>query len=220
MKIFGLIPITLTLLGAIFQPPAEVHSVELTEWRAEAGGNGHLYEAVTAPAGITWSNAESYATAHGGYLATIGSKPENAFVFKLVDDAGFWTNNPQGQSWGPWLGGVKSADGNWAWSNNEGAFTYTNWNAHQPGKDSAQENRLMFYGEGKDHRQPEWGAADGGAMLQGFVVEYDSNPLPQSLPYVALFGVCVVGAIALGGAIYFLVQWRKSQNKTGAAGET
>src|SRR5882672_3346614 len=95
-------------LGAIFQPPAEVHSVELTEWRADVGGNGHFYEAVQAPAGITWDDAEAYAAAHGGYLATITSKEENAFVFKLVDDAGFWMDGPRGESLGPWLGGLKS----------------------------------------------------------------------------------------------------------------
>jgi hypothetical protein len=214
MKLPCFVPTALAAMGALFQPPAEVHSVQLTEWRTDAGGSGHLYEAVASPAGITWNDAEGYAAAHGGYLVTIGSKEENAFVFKLVDEAAFWLNSPQGQSWGPWLGGTKSptattpADG-WVWSHSNEPFTYTNWARTEPDNDGGREDRLCFYGEGKSNRETTWNDLDGNTKLHGFVVEYDYNPLPQSLPYIALFGVCVVGAIAVGGMVYFIVQARK-----------
>lgn len=207
--------LVLLVTGAIFSPPEEIHSVELTEWRTDAGGNGHLYEAVEAPAGITWNEAEAYAAAHGGYLASIGSKEENAFVFKIIDNAGFWLNSPQGQSWGPWLGGAKilkpsETKEGWVWSHSNEPLTYTNWGPGLPDNAGGHEDRLEFYGEGKSHRQPAWNDLDGSTKLQGFVVEYDSNPLPQSLPYVALFGVCVVGTIAVISIIYFIVvAWKK-----------
>lgn len=213
-----MVPPTLILLAlaanpaspAIFQPPAEVHSVELTEWRADAGGNGHFYEAVTSPAGITWDDATVYAKAHGGYLATPQSKQENAFVFNLIDGADFWTAGTDGSAWGPWLGGVRAtaftpAPADWGW---------TDPAARAAGRG---DDHLHFYAEHAGDRRPLWHALPGDTRLAGFVVEYDRDPLPNTLPYVALFGVCVVGTIALAGALYFLVEWLRKSNsaKTG-----
>ncbi|HVU38961.1 MAG TPA: hypothetical protein VHC95_11555 [Opitutales bacterium] len=188
---------------AIFQPPAEVHSVELTEWRADSGGNGHFYEAVTSPAGITWDDAAVYAKAHGGQLAAPQSKQENAFVFNLVDTADFWMAGTDGTDWGPWLGGTRATastppNEGWGWIN-------------PPARSIGRgDDHLHFSAEHPGERRPIWGALPGDTRLPGFVVEYDRDPLPNTLPYVALFGVCVVGVIALAGAVYFIIEWRKS----------
>ncbi len=210
--------LALPMLGTIFQPPAPIHSVELTEWRADQGGNGHFYEAVESPAGITWDDAEAYAIAHTGYLATLTSSSENAFVFKLVDDADFWLDGPSGDSLGPWLGGTQSPastppDNSWEWSHGEGLFTYTNWSAHPQNNESVHKNHLCFYAESKSSRQPAWAGQPGDTKLHGFVVEYDSNPLPQSLGYVALFAVCVTGAAVVGCLLFLL--FRKQDSKSG-----
>ena len=62
------------------------------EWPIASGGNGHLYEAIlTDP--VTWDDTQTAAEAAGGYLATITSPEENAFVFSLVDGNEYW-NEP------------------------------------------------------------------------------------------------------------------------------
>ncbi len=60
------------------------------QWRVSEGGNGHFYMAVTAPAGLSWDRAEVLAEMAGGYLATITSAQENAFVFSLIQDPIDW----------------------------------------------------------------------------------------------------------------------------------
>src|SRR5215471_2436987 len=60
-------------------------------WEVSAGGNGHKYLPVSGFTGLTWTIADSLARAKGGYLATLTSPAENAFVFSLVDAPQFWT---------------------------------------------------------------------------------------------------------------------------------
>src|SRR5688572_27850883 len=73
----------LTLLTVMFAAPC---GGETVEWRAVDGGNGHGYEAVLAPQGISWTQARDAADALGGYLATITSAAENEFVYQQVAD--------------------------------------------------------------------------------------------------------------------------------------
>ena len=56
-----------------------------TRWEPAAGGNGHLYEAVTAGSPVSWDTARAAARARGpGWdLATITSAEESAFVKSL-----------------------------------------------------------------------------------------------------------------------------------------
>ena len=107
---------------------------DLYEWSASSGGNAHFYETVLAPGGIDWESAQAASLARGGYLATIASATENAFVFDLVnDDLDFWIPVPNSH-WpavnviyyeGPWLGGYRTPDGIWRWVTGE-TFSYSN----------------------------------------------------------------------------------------------
>src|SRR2546423_1575837 len=54
------------------------------QWTTNSGGNGHFYEAVVAPSGITWGDAQSAAVSRGGYLASITSVGENNFAYGLI----------------------------------------------------------------------------------------------------------------------------------------
>ena len=76
--------------------------VVMTVWPVSAGGNGHWYRVVHVPAGLMWNDANEAARAEGGYLATITSAEENAFVFSLIQDPIYW-NGPRG----PWIGGFQ-----------------------------------------------------------------------------------------------------------------
>lgn len=103
-------------------------------------GGTHYYEVVLVESmNISWVQAAILATSEGGYLASLSSPEENAFVFSLVnDDAYFWQfpddYTPDSHyriKIGPFLGGVRVSDtedslAGWQWLSGE-AWDYTNW---------------------------------------------------------------------------------------------
>jgi ribosome modulation factor len=149
------------------------------EWATIDGGNGHFYEAVLVPEGITWIKANSDAKAMGGYLATITCEEENEFVYNLIsNDDRFWIYGAEGYVVGPWLGGFqdpnkinpsisalydnrKGADTGWTWVTGE-PFLFTKWaNAYnQPDNIGISESkgnfedRLVFLG--KMRKESTW----------------------------------------------------------------
>lgn len=140
-------------------------------------GDTHYYQVVHLPDGnLNWYQAAYMAERAGGYLASITSPEENAFVFEQVnDDKYFWRfpayvegkskHNHYEITIGPFLGGYQPGGseepaGGWRWLTGE-AFAYTNWAQNlddgikdkdprdntQP-NDSGQENqRVMGFGE-------------------------------------------------------------------------
>jgi hypothetical protein len=149
---------------------------QLVEWPVAQGGNGHFYEVVSAPSGITWGNASLGATNRGGYLATITSAEENAFIFNIAtQDATVWYSG-----YGPWLGGIQPAGsaepaGGWRWVTGE-PFTYKNWAPVQP-NNNGNEDRIQFGGQAD--RSSMWNdiSQSNTNFTRGFVVEYDLPPV-------------------------------------------
>ncbi len=103
-------------------------------------GDIHFYEAVHVPTNnISWVQAAILADSVGGYLASITSPDENAFVFSLVNDEKYFWEFPDDYTpdshyrikIGPFLGGTKT-DGSrnskagWVWLSGE-KWSYTNW---------------------------------------------------------------------------------------------
>lgn len=150
------------------------------EWPISAGGNGHLYEAVLVPSGLRWDQARDGAAARGGYLVSITSAAENAWVFSLVDHPSFWSDG----DFGPWLGGFQPAGspepaGGWQWVSGE-AWSYTNWQPSEPsdGGASGPEDFLHFLGR-DGVRGAGWNDQPIGGDLRpirGYVVEYVPTP--------------------------------------------
>ena len=111
--------------------------------------NGHCYEAVLAQ-GLSWEDAQADCEARGGYLATITSAEENAFVFSLVSgDNDSWFIDGFGNGLGPWLGGYQVSgsaepDGGWRWVTDE-PFDYTNWETDQPDNFGIGQDHLRFF---------------------------------------------------------------------------
>src|SRR5689334_22180557 len=94
------------------------------QWTIPSGGNGHTYRVVAKPGLISWDSANSEASLAGGYLATIMSPAENAFVFSLIDNSTFWTQSANDH--GPWIGGFQPSgsaepSGGWTWVTQPGA---------------------------------------------------------------------------------------------------
>jgi hypothetical protein len=146
-------------------------------------GNGHFYDVVSAPATISWEDANAAAAAAGGYLATITSRAENDFVFSLVNNAKYW----HGSS-GPWLGGYQSPatvqpNSNWRWVTGE-AWDYTNWQTGQPNHSGGKvEDKLQF---GFAALASVWNDIMSldptpGYRPIAYVVEWDRDPLAPTL---------------------------------------
>lgn len=156
-------------------------------------GTGHYYEAVKVPTGITWTDANTAATASGGYLASILSSDENDFVFSLVNDPSFFTGlSANGDRLGPWLGGVNAGSG-WSWTNGD-PFSYSNWYPGQPDGYGGGTQHNQYYagsGIGKTWGDHPGGEISGFELPKGYIVEFDAVPEPTSLAALGL------GALAL-----------------------
>ena len=111
-------------------------SIGPIEWSPASGGNGHGYELVVVPEGVTWHEASDMALQMGGHLATLTSYEEHLFVFEnLASDVSVYTDG----FWGPLFGAYQDEDaddysepdGGWRWVTGE-PWDWTNWLPGQP----------------------------------------------------------------------------------------
>jgi hypothetical protein len=181
----------LSIAVALFSAATIAHAAP-TVWSE----NGHAYEAVLiGTQGITWTAARDAAIAKGGYLATVTSADEDAFVYSLVSGTdAFWTHDSGGNSMGPWLGGYqydKLAEpaGDWRWVTEE-PWSYTNWASGEPNNYSNTEDYLCLFAKNAStgltwSDEPVNAYAFANEPIHGYVVEYDT-PEPASLSLIAL----------------------------------
>lgn len=131
------------------EPAAAVDCVdsEITQWETAEGGNGHFYQVICSTGG--WDAAQTAAESEGGYLASITSAAEDAFVFDLIDDPSYWGRGDGGWCPGPFIGlyqpeGSPEPAGGWVWVSGE-ALGYSNWENDEPGdSETGNENRAAF----------------------------------------------------------------------------
>jgi hypothetical protein len=158
-------------------------SAERVEWKSEDGGNGHAYKAVVADDPISAADAHQAAEEKGGHLATITSRKENDFVFKLVDDDKYWGTDDYGNGFGPWIGGrqdpdAKAVDAGWRWVTGE-EWKYTNWSpgAGEPNDGDEQEDHaedcMHYFCYGSVGRQPQWNdSSEMAPLVIAYVIEW------------------------------------------------
>ena len=151
-------------------------------WEVTAGGNGHSYEAVFVGPFTTWASASATAQARGGYLVTLTSAEEDAFVFSLVRDrAEMWSQVGNESRLGPWIGATRP-DGSlfpfsngWSWVTGE-PWEYTHWVSLDGGPRIP--HFVQYFADGGGWNDLEDGVWD----VRGFVMEY-----PPGLPCEADF---------------------------------
>ena len=136
-KLLGLLCGMLLLLALIGMAQAEP-----VLWET----NGHYYEAIAVPSGITWVDASIDATnssylGMGGYLATVTSEEENNFIhttFGSSNIVGFLLGGFQ-------LPGSDEPSAGWTWVTGEewNAWDVSNWKADEP--NNAYSGGAIFY---------------------------------------------------------------------------
>jgi len=156
--------------------------------------NGHYYEALAFPSGITWDDANALASSSSylgmsGHLATITSMDENNFIINNLGGADALH--------GYFLGGFQPAGspepaGNWQWVTGE-AWLFTNWASVEPNNTysggaifylpggSTSEEVLHFY-----HGNGYWNDVPLTSGWGGLIVEYEANAAPVPEPATML----------------------------------
>ncbi|KQW82089.1 peptidoglycan-binding protein [Ensifer sp. Root127] len=141
--------------------------------------DGHLYAAAYRAEHVAWEDASNTAVRCGGYLATIGSAEENAFVASLVNgDGHFFDGAFEGgehRRVGPWLSLVKDdASRPWRWASGA-PLDYTRWFRQVPKVGGAG----ILYVAYRANQLPltatieTWGARDRALPTPGFIAELD-----------------------------------------------
>jgi hypothetical protein len=159
--------------------------------------NGHYYlfvgTLVTAEEAFAAAAATSY-LGQPGYLATVTSADENAFVSDTVAQGAL-----------AWLGGSDSgaAVNDWTWRVGPEAgqaFTYTNWSFGEPNNCCTSD-----HGSGEDYIHTNWdgvgtwndhGSPGNWDQANGYVIEYGGVVPESGTALMLLAGLAGVGAIA------------------------
>ena len=161
--------------------------------------NGHCYEVISTPGGISWDSAKTSAELSSylgvsGHLVTLTSLAENEFV---------WTNLGVSLLRDYWLGGFQVSrsiepSGGWQWVSGE-TWSFTNWNTGEPNNlASGKEDKLEFAGgtsagaySGKWNDELDTGYG----VPNGYIIEYATTvPIP---PAVWLFGPGLLGLVGI-----------------------
>jgi formylglycine-generating enzyme required for sulfatase activity len=165
---------------------------DAVQWRVEDGGNGHWY--VAGPGNMTWTEANAYAEARGGQLATVAGADENAFIHQLLSSSVYLN---------AWLGGYRTGDPctpncTWKWVDGT-PWSYVNWNHGEPnGPVNEDSLEMLVASEGRWNDLPGWaqnawpvaliewsadcnsdGIVDYGQILAGQLPDANANGVPD-----------------------------------------
>lgn len=157
--------------------------------------NGHYYDRINFGENnktANWDVAKAAAEAMNGYLVTLTSADEAAFVSSNLDESGCWLGGYQES-------GASAPNQNWAWVTGE-AWSYTNWEANNPddldGVENGDEDILQFVWGNDVSWAGYWNDASATSTTYSYIIEYDTNPVP--IPgAVWLLGSGLLGLVAV-----------------------
>lgn len=180
----------LILAGLVLAAPARAN---LVQWTTGTGATGHWYELILDDT-VGWTAAHTAATAKGGYLATILSAEEQAFILSTFFKVG--------SGYGSYWIGLTDAEteGVFKWVTGE-PFSYANWGIGQPDNNEAFAGgpedwvQLVWRSDGATPHEGRWNDAPEQGFFgrtdfphlnrKGYLVEYTVIPVPAALPIMA-----------------------------------
>lgn len=168
---------------------AGVASAVPTQWTVESGGNGHWYE--LSDYRLNWDQARADAASRShqglpGYLATVTSLSEAAFVGELRNNSG----NGSG-----WLGGSDAAvEGDWRWTDGPEAGQLF-WRGGSNGTPVGYASWGVGWPNTEDYLASTYGSWGSYPVTNGefFYVEF-STPVPEPAAWLML--AAGLGAVA------------------------
>jgi hypothetical protein len=156
-------------------------------------GNGHFYDFISAPISFDAALAAAAASTHmgqQGYLATVTSAAEQAFIFGSVTTAGTWFSGTDRDLEGTWKWIAGPEAGTIFWQNGV-TLTYANWNGGEPNNVG---NEDLLYGNWSADR---WNDIPSGSL--GYVIEYGG--LGAVVPEPATWAMMLGGFALMGAAM-------------------
>lgn len=151
--------------------------------------NGHLYKFISGT--INWNNAFTAAqtqTAYGvnGYLATISSSAENAFVSgRLTGDGWIGGADTAVEGVWRWMSGPEAGTNFWNGTGGGSSPTYASWAGGEPNQSGEEDCAQTYVASGN------WNDLPCTATVSGYVVEFGSD---GNLPSVVAKNISVVTA--------------------------
>ncbi len=161
------------------------------QWTIASGGNDHWYEFVSAPS-TTWEDSLAAAAARThmgmqGYLATITSAGENAFLYALLGGQNGWVGASDRAVEGTWVWETGPEAGTVFWKNGV-TQTFAAWNTSEP-NNSGSENFVVI------RQLPGWNDAPTG-FAQAYYVEFSAAAVPEPSSYaLAVAGMMLLGFV-------------------------
>ena len=97
---------------------------QAVQWRVQDGGNGHWYQVVVVPSGLTWEAARTASSMAGGDLASLEGPAEASRCFVWFSREAVplaWAFQSGSLIFGPWIGGYQmpgsiEPSGGWRWT--------------------------------------------------------------------------------------------------------
>lgn len=183
---------TVSLVG--FTPASAV----IVEWAVADGGNGHFYERVDTPVAFEVARAAALAATHNGlngYLVTVTSAAEDAFLINNVAGGIGWTSGSDAAVEGTWAWLDGPETGTVFWQNGV-TLTYAQWGSGEPNSFRGEEDYLVI----KFGQTAFWNDLPFNSG-QGYYIEYSAAPTNGGIPEPSAWALMILGFGLAGGAV-------------------